>query len=226
MEKRMTSYHPSLDLHSAIAKNGPSGTGGRPGSMLEISADDTYIWGVSESTVGQRRLLRGIREQHFLGAAPELLAPIPEPRSVSDKLGDIQTWLGVNVSVLSKMLKTSRSRLYAWFEGENPNVSNVRRIEKIYEIAVAFHEANTLGFEPRGIIRQSLPNGSSWQDALMESDVNVSKTISLIPQVIKLMQRAAEQGRKQFGKPIDQGELDQRRSITDVITGVASAGDD
>ncbi len=150
---------------------------------------------------------------------------MPKPNSTAQKLNHIQQGLGVSVAVLSKILHTSRRQLYTWFDGKSPEAAGIQHIEKIFQIAKAFREANALERPVGNTIRQPLSNGASWLELLTRPEIDVKATIKRIPEVLELMEEARKNHRLKPNIALSEGERAQRRAIMDTLTGVAPADD-
>jgi len=94
--------------------------------------------------------------------------------SVADQLRFVKRQLGLSLTDLARVCSASRPTIYSWLDGQDPSVSNRRRIARLYALALRCEAA----FKQALPTKLVLPDGKTSVDVLSEFDSDIDEMLS------------------------------------------------
>lgn len=114
--------------------------------------------------------------------------------TTKEKLEQVRDIFGLSVSHLAKVLLTSRPSLHSWLDGTVPaRDQSIKRIEKIYNIALEWKRKSIFHYSPGRLMRQPLGDGPSMMERLERENHDDSEIKDGLDKLLQLMQRQREQ---------------------------------
>ncbi len=154
--------------------------------------------------------------------ADDLLLEAEQISITAEKIELIRSAFGFSVSQLAKILRTSRTSVYAWIDGEEPRERTMLRVEQIYQFAKYWSDMNPYHFSPGPVMRQKLGNSPSMLEQLEQEILDVAVIEQGLGMVLELMHRKHERmhrASQRTGKAAasDSVKRDRRHALTSVI---------
>lgn len=126
--------------------------------------------------------------------------------SIDEKLNHIRSSLDISISILAKILHTSRPSVYAWLNGDIPRDFTMFRIQSIYQIAQYWDNINHYHFGPGSLLRQPIGNTASIIELLSEENLNEDEIKSGLSVVMGIMDRK----RQKMDQSINRTQISQK----------------
>lgn len=180
----------SPDFRDAVKKTSPR-------QIVGIPQDNPWGYYPAEQQIEKKLLLKQTLLTAFLstgmcvgtgGIANACVMPIPhesptyhisfvQPRRVSqlvdtsERLAALRRYFSLNITDLAKVLRVERPTIYSWLqENAAPHSGNLRRIEKIYQLA---RDWRAMSAAPVGkYVHQPLENSQSLLNYLSAEELN------------------------------------------------------
>lgn len=185
----------------------PWGSGFLPAELIDQNASGSSNIGqladlLNSSTAteypatSKRVALVPIKLNHTkLGAGWEsvtiLLTEVTEEliQTTAEKIENIRDILGVSISHLAKILKTSRPSIYSWLDGEEPRAKSIKRIQQICEITEQWKKKNQYHFTLGTLFLQPIGKSLSMLERLERDELKLDEIESGFDSLLELMHR-------------------------------------
>lgn len=154
--------------------------------------------------------------------ADDLLLESEKVSITAEKIELIRSAFGVSVSQLAKILRTSRTSVYAWIDGEEPRERTMQRVEQIHQFAKYWSEMNPYHFSPGPVLRQKLGDSPSMLELLEQEVLDAAVIEQGLGTVLELMHRKHDRmhrASQRTGKVgvSDSVKRDRRHALTSAI---------
>ena len=97
--------------------------------------------------------------------------------------------MGVSISHLAKILKTSRPSIYSWLDGEEPRAKSIKRIQQLCEITEQWKKKNRYHFTPGTLLLQPIGKSLSMLELLERDELKLGEIESGFDSLLELMHR-------------------------------------
>ena len=110
-------------------------------------------------------------------------------RTTAEKIENIRNILGVSISHLAKILKTSRPSIYSWLDGEEPRGKTIQRIQQLCDVTEQWEKKNQYHFTPGTLLLQPIGKSLSMLERLERDELKLDEIESGFESLLELMHR-------------------------------------